>query len=243
MKRAKIADIFFSTQGEGIYAGEPQLFVRFYDCMWNCRFCDTSLNAYEKYTPIELYNQIKRFTPLEKAGEGIGKSSLAGFTQEYHSLCLTGGEPLLYKDFLKQFLRLVKYDGKTTYLETNGILAEALAELIDDIDIVAMDLKLPSSTGMRDYWKEHSKFLKVALRRNLFIKMVICLDTSRDDVDQAIRLITRAKASNIPVVLQPNFFELSKDLLARTREIEKYCSRQLKHVEVIPQLHKITRIK
>jgi 7-carboxy-7-deazaguanine synthase len=225
VSKAKVEDIFFSTQGEGIYAGCPQVFVRFYDCKWNCRFCDTSLTAYEKYSPFKLYNQIKRFT------------------QEYHSLCLTGGEPLLYKDFLKQFLRLIKYDGIPTYLETNGILADELSEIIDDIDIVAMDIKLPSSTGMGSYWKEHKRFLKAAAKKEVFVKMVICSDTELEDIDKAVHLIIKAGAKDIPVVLQPNSFELNKELLAYTRELEKYCLRHLSRVKVIPQLHKITRVK
>lgn len=224
MSRAKISDIFYSIQGEGLYAGEPQVFVRFYDCIWNCRFCDTALNAYEKYTPLELYNQIKRFT------------------QKFHSLCLTGGEPLLYKDFLKQLLRLVKYDGRRTFLETNGILADELKELIDDIDIISMDLKLPSSTGMRDFWKEHARFLKIALKKEVFIKIVFCDDTTRDDIDEAVKLVRKID-KHVPVILQPNSLELSKELLARTREAERYCKKYLMRVEVIPQLHRIAGVK
>lgn len=223
--KAKVADIFFSFQGEGIYAGRPQAFVRFYGCICNCRFCDTPLTVYNKYTPLELYRQIKRFT------------------QPYHSLCITGGEPLLQKDFLKEFLKLIKYDGITTYLETNGILADALDELIEEIDIVAMDFKLPSSTGMSKYWPEHRKFLKIASKKEVFIKMVICSTTERKDIDQALRLLLKARAKSLPVVLQPNFFELSRELLAKMRRLQKYCSRHLDRVELIPQLHKMTGVK
>lgn len=223
--KAKIADIFFSVQGEGIYAGRPQVFVRFYGCICNCRFCDTPLTTYDKYTPLELYHQIKRFT------------------QAYHSLCVTGGEPLLQKDFLKAFLKLIKYDGITTYLETNGILADALAELIEEIDIVAMDFKLPSSTGMSEYWLEHQRFLKIASKKEVFIKMVICSTTERKDIDQALRLLSKARAKGLTVVLQPNFFELSRELLAKARSWQKYCSRYLDCVEVIPQLHKMTGVR
>lgn len=222
MNKAKIADIFFSIQGEGIYAGSPQVFVRFYGCKQSCRFCDTRLTAFDKYTPLELYHQIKRFR------------------RPYHSLCLTGGEPLLQKDFLKEFLKLIKYDGTTTYLETNGILADNLSELIKDIDIIAMDFKLPSSTGMAERWREHQKFLKIALRKEVFVKMVICSGTERRDIDKAINLILKLQAKKIPVILQPNFFELSRELLARTRLLEKHCLRRLPCVKVIPQLHKIT---
>jgi 7-carboxy-7-deazaguanine synthase len=219
--KAKISDVFFSVQGEGIYAGSPQVFVRFYGCMCSCRFCDTPLTAYEKYNPLELYRKIK------------------GFTRRYHSLCLTGGEPLLQKDFLKQFLRLIKYDGIITYLETNGILAEELGELITDIDIIAMDFKLPSSTAMGEYWKQHRKFLKVALQKEVFIKLVICSQTDQRDLDRAIALILKLRARRIPLVLQPNFFELSRQLLAKMQVFKRYCSGYLPCVQVIPQLHKI----
>ncbi len=222
MSKAKVADIFFSVQGEGIYAGSPQVFVRFYGCMCNCRFCDTHLTAYEKYTPLELYRSIKRFT------------------QDYHSLCLTGGEPLLQKDCLKGLLRLIKYDGITTYLETNGILVKEISELIDDIDIIAMDFKLPSSTGMVAYWPEHMRFLKVALKKDVFVKMVICSSTDPKDIDKAVSLILKAGAKKTPLILQPNFFELSRDLLAKTRELQKRCLRYLECVRVIPQLHKMS---
>lgn len=225
MNKAKVADIFYSIQGEGIYAGSPQVFVRFYGCTLGCRFCDTPLSAYDKYTPLGLYRQIKRFS------------------SPYHSLCLTGGEPLLHKDFLKQLLKLVKYDAITTYLETNGILAEEFSELIDDIDIVAMDVKLPSSTGTQAYWPEHRRFLELALRKEVFIKMVICLATTLEDLDEAISLLLSLGAGQTCVVLQPNFFELSKELLAKTSEWAQYCSRHLFCVKVIPQLHRIIGVK
>jgi organic radical activating enzyme len=229
MHKAKVADIFFSIQGEGIYAAKEQLFIRFYDCTYNCRFCDTRLTSYDKYTPLELYNLIKRVAPL--------------FQQSYHSLCLTGGEPLLEKDFLKKFLKLIKYDGITTYLETNGILADALNELIDEIDIIAMDFKLPSSTAMKPFWLEHSRFLKIALRKKVFIKIVICAATKKEDLTAAIDLILNLRAEKTPLVLQPNFFELSKELLANIRLLKRYCSQYLDCVQVIPQLHKFTGVK
>ncbi|NQT00172.1 MAG: 7-carboxy-7-deazaguanine synthase QueE, partial [Candidatus Omnitrophica bacterium] len=147
------------------------------------------------------------------------------------------------KDFLKEFLHLVKYDGITTYLETNGILADALAEVIKDIDIIAMDLKLPSSTGMEHFWPEHRKFLKVALKKQVFVKVVICSRTEREDLDEVISLMLKLRAKKIPVILQPNFFDLSREFLARTNKLAKYCARKLDHVKVIPQLHKITGVK
>ena len=40
MKRY-LSEIFSSIQGEGPYAGERHLFVRFSECHRDCIFCDT----------------------------------------------------------------------------------------------------------------------------------------------------------------------------------------------------------
>ena len=225
MIKAKVSDIFYSVQGEGIYSGSPQVFVRFYGCRLNCAFCDTRLNAFDKYTPLGLWRRLK------------------AYTQDYHSLCLTGGEPLLEKKFLKQFLPLAKYDGKIIYLETNGIEVAALKELIEQIDIIAMDIKLPSSTRMRPFWQEHRRFLRAALGKEVFVKMVVCLRTTREDIAQAVKLLVEAGAKDIPLILQPNYFELNKELQAKLRALRYYCLRSLKQVRVVPQLHRLMGVK
>ena len=84
--------------------------------------------------------------------------------------------------------------------------------------------------------------MKVALKKEVFVKMVLCVDTTRDDVDEAVMLVKKINKS-IPVVLQPNSLELSKELLAKVRKLKKHCSAHLKRVEVIPQLHRITGVK
>lgn len=138
--KGKISEIFESIQGEGIYAGERQIFVRFFGCNLSCKFCDTPLSQYSEYEPQGLISEL-RF-----------------YQGNYHSVSFTGGEPLLQKDFLKEVLILLKQEGFRNYLETNGALPEALNEVIEHVDIVAMDFKLPSSTGAGDFWQAHRDF-------------------------------------------------------------------------------------
>ena len=42
MNTAFIKEIFYSIQGEGLYAGTAQHFIRFCDCNLNCSYCDTN---------------------------------------------------------------------------------------------------------------------------------------------------------------------------------------------------------
>ena len=63
-----------------------------------------------------------------------------------------------------------------SYLETNGTLPGELLKIIELIDIIAMDFKLPSSTGGKAYWHEHQEFLKLAMKSKVFWKRVNDLD-------------------------------------------------------------------
>ena len=157
--KGRIAEVFDSIQGEGLYLGEKQIFVRFYGCNIECKFCDTKLSSFMEYEPEELFRELKLHQ------------------DKYHSVSFTGGEPLLQKDFLKELMKLTRKEKHKNYLETNGILHEALKEVIDYVDIVAMDLKLPSSTGLSDFWEEHRLFLKIAAQREVFLKTVVCSRT------------------------------------------------------------------
>lgn len=57
-------------------------------------------------------------------------------------VCITGGEPLLQND-LENFIREIRKLGYLIKLDTNGVLPNKLASLIDQglIDYVAMDIK------------------------------------------------------------------------------------------------------
>jgi organic radical activating enzyme len=222
--KARISEIFESAQGEGLYLGERQLFIRFFGCNLSCGFCDTKLKRFMEYEPQELLEEIKLY------GNGAG------------SIAFTGGEPLLQKDFLKEVLILTRKEGYKNYLETNGTLPGELEELIDFVDVVAMDIKLPSSAGMGNLWMLHRKFLKVASKKEVFIKAVICQSTKEMDLKDALDLIREVNLSAV-LVLQPNSYE---DLEALTKKCEKFkelCRKGSVTACIIPQMHKIVGIK
>ncbi len=226
--KAKIVEVFCSIQGEGKYVGIKQVFVRFYGCSLQCCWCDTPQghqgDVFKEYTLKELVDNVN----------SIKKGT--------HSISLTGGEPLEQKNFLKDFLPIIKTPEQKIYLETNGILDEALREVLEYVDIVAMDMKLPSATRQRPYWKEHESFLRIAGHKDVFIKVVVARQTSAEEVVAAAKLASRINRG-IVLVLQPNFFDLEHDILATCLKMQDLCSDFLHDVRVVPQLHKLIGVK
>lgn len=177
--KALIKEIFQSIQGEGLYTGVNQLFIRFSRCNLNCSYCDTDFKT-----------NLKEYTPQE----------LAEITAEYkniHSVSLTGGEPLMETDFLKEFLPLCTHK---IYLETNGVLYENLKQLLNFIDIISMDIKLPSCTKNRDLFYEHEEFIKAAEGKELFAKIVFGSGILESEIKKCAEL---GRKYSIPLVLQP----------------------------------------
>ena len=217
----RISEVFDSIQGEGLYLGEKQIFVRFFGCNLNCHFCDTKLNRFSEYAPEELLEEIKLYNK-----------------DNYHSISFTGGEPLLHIDFLKEVLPVTSYEGHKNYLETNGTLPGELQEVIDYVDIVAMDIKLPSSSRMGHLWGLHKRFLKIASQKEVFIKIVVCQSSHEDDLKQAIKLIHEVKSCPV-VVLQPNSYERQQHLQEKLKDFKSICRRAGVTACVIRQMHKI----
>lgn len=222
--KGKITEVFDSVQGEGVYLGERQLFVRFFGCNLKCGFCDTPASYYKEYEPLELFDELKRYN------------------NGFHSISFTGGEPLLQKDFLKEILQLTGKIGYRSYLETNGTLPEELEEVIDYIDIVAMDVKLPSSTGQKSFWEAHSRFLEIASKKEVVLKIVICKSTEEGDFKEAVDLIKRNNKYAV-LVLQPNCFDYDDSMDNKLREFKSICIKEGLVACVIPQMHKKAGIR
>ena len=213
----KVSEVFKSIQGEGLYQGVDQVFVRFFGCNLGCSFCDTKLDSYEKKTVPRLLDEIDSFG-------------------DCHSLSITGGEPLLQIEFLKDLLELMKKRKQKVYLETNGTLPENLEKVIDYVDIIAMDFKLPSSTGLESFWDRHQEFLGIAQGRKTFIKAVINTTTRVEDIYKAIEII-KGVAKKTTLVLQPqNPLEIM--VKAKLEGFQQLCQEEGLEVKIIPQMHK-----
>ncbi len=218
--KGKIAEIFESIQGEGIYFGEKQLFVRFFGCNLKCGYCDTLLKYFIEYDPDELFLEMQKYG------------------NNFSTISFTGGEPLLQKDFLRSIMRLTSKYNYKNYLDTNGTMFDALAEVIDYADIVSMDIKLPSSTGGKSFFDEHKKFLEIASKKEVLVKIVVCGTTLESELREAANLI-KEKNKYAILVLQPNSLEVKDSLADKLIQFKQICLDEGIITCVIPQMHKI----
>ena len=236
--RGKIQEVFSSLQGEGIYWGKRQIFVRFFGCNMRCVYCDEPETLYPddataSYVHETVDQLLEQVIQLERT-EG-----------PHHSISMTGGEPLGHAAFLLALTPRLKEKGFRLYLETNGTLPEKLKQLISWIDIIAMDIKPPSSTGDRPFWEAHRRFLEIGQQRDLFVKMVITSKTLREEVEQAILLIAEVNPA-IPLVLQPvTPFGPVTETVSQEKLFEflAVANQHLLDVRILGQLHKVVGIK
>ena len=232
--QTEISEIFSSLQGEGPYLGVKQVFVRFGRCNMHCTYCDElEKMKQENFTVLSLSQVLHEIGRFEKE------------KGPHHSISLTGGEPLFYTAFLENFLPKLKEKHYGTYLETNGTMPGELDRVMRFCDIIAMDMKPASSTGDRSFEKEHEEFLKIAARKEVFVKVVITPETKLEEFERCVGIVEAVDPS-IPFILQPvtdpfgiNTAALKLIETSLMGAAEKY----LFDVRMIPQMHKVWGVR
>lgn len=249
IQMAAVVEVFSAIQGEGLNVGTRQLFVRLGGCDLRCRYCD-SAHTWQAQSTCQI-----EVTPGQRDFEvhpnPVDVATLVAWVarQNVHnlhdSLSLTGGEPLLHADFLAVFLnRLRQISPLPIYLETGGHHPKALKLLLPYLDMIGMDIKLPSVSG-ETHWEAHEAFLSLCDQSSatVFCKLIVSHETAEADLDQAAALVARVNP-NIAVFLQP-VTPLSEKgqpvppTPAQVLDWQTKFKQQLTSVRVIPQTHKM----
>jgi 7-carboxy-7-deazaguanine synthase len=123
-----VNEIFYSIQGESLFAGLPCIFVRLTGCNLRCTYCDTTY-AWDQGEPMGIEEVISKI------------ETFPGSLVE-----VTGGEPLLQAATNALTAQLFAL-GYEVLMETNGSLP---IDAIDTRCVKIMDLKCPSS-GQSEY--------------------------------------------------------------------------------------------
>jgi len=149
MEKIKLAELFYSIQGEGRYMGVPSVFMRTFGCNFKCAGfgmpqgeqsieADTvaqKINLYQTYEELPLvstgcdsyaswhpaFKHLSPFYSPDEIAENIMKILPYGKWEDEH-LVITGGEPLLkWQNIYPELLNHPKMQNlKEITFETNG---------------------------------------------------------------------------------------------------------------------------
>lgn len=237
-----LSEIFSSVQGEGPLLGCRQIFIRVHGCNLDCAYCDTLSGETPAYCRVETEpggNDFKQL-PNPMQAEDIASAAAELGLRWHDSVSLTGGEPLLYPDLIKELVPLLNGTRRGIYLETNGTLPDNLAQVIDLIDTIAMDFKLPSVTGESEFWDQHRNFLRIAKIKRTFVKVVVGENTTFTEIDIAAEII-KNNSPDATLIIQPVSGSTNiKPVTANyALELQQHALRILNDVRIIPQMHKV----
>lgn len=240
MAAGYLSEIFLSFQGEGSEAGRRQLFVRLGGCHLRCRYCDTP-DALERVPSYQVFGPDSvRALPNPASVESVVGELVQLLEHEpaVDGTAITGGEPLLQPDFVVELLAAPGIP-RPRMLETSGTMPEALRTVLPQVDLVSMDIKLPSNSGERGFWDQHARFLAIAGDK-AYVKVLVDAGTDVAEVARAAELVhDRAAVFLQPITGSNGRVDVDADRLRRFFAAARQHSRD---VRVLPQTHKMLRI-
>lgn len=256
--RGHLSEIFASVQGEGPLVGQRQVFVRTAGCTATCSWCDTLASKVQTRRCVVRGDETRVLANPVGTDEVLREvDALARRRSPLRTVSVTGGEPLEQPQFVAALARGLRRSGMRVYLETNGLHARALEAVVADIDVLAMDIKLPSAVG-GEVWEDHRRFLNVLAdspfcptggtraRKTVFAKLVVDGVSGLREIEEAARLLARADR-RIPLVLQPESSVLlsqeASRVLALIDDAQRRALRLLDDVRVMPQCHRILGVR
>ncbi|WP_316568868.1 7-carboxy-7-deazaguanine synthase QueE [Neobacillus sp. YIM B06451] len=136
MSKIPVMEIFGPTiQGEGMVMGRKSMFVRTAGCDYKCSWCDSAFtwDGSEKerirmMAPMDVFQELK-----ELGGDN------------FDHVTITGGNPALIGEAMKQFIELLHQSNIEVGLETQGSKWQDWFYLVNDLTISPK----PPSSGMK----------------------------------------------------------------------------------------------
>jgi 7-carboxy-7-deazaguanine synthase len=216
----KIAEIFYSIQGEGTLAGVPSVFVRTSGCNLRCDWCDT---PYTSWKP-------------EGREIEIGEILSQVLAHKASHVVVTGGEPMIAEGIVELTERL-KESGLHITIETAGTVEKPVI-----CDLMSISPKLANSTpreregGRWAAQHDRLRYQPQVLRKLMSdydyqLKFVIARP---EDLAEIEVVIDETGADRGRVVLMPEGIDAAT-LQERARWLVEICKRE--NFRYGPRLH------
>jgi 7-carboxy-7-deazaguanine synthase len=181
----KIAELFYSLQGEGSLVGVPSVFIRTSGCNLRCAWCDTPYTSWQPEGADLTLNQIVDEVKAHPARHVV----------------VTGGEPMIAPEIIPLTERL-RGLGLHITIETAGTVFQPVA-----CDLMSISPKLANSMPNGRWAAQHDRLriqpevlLELMARYPYQLKFVI---EKPDDLDEVRVLIGALDADCGRVILMP----------------------------------------
>ncbi len=271
--RAPVMEVFASIQGEGLFVGEPQVFVRLRGCPLRCRWCDTPGSWPLAGTPRLRVTRAAAgraprgaaptlAAPPDLEADGASSFQIATWVSALdpgarRSVSVTGGEPLLWPELVRELKTFLA--PRRVHLETAAAHPRALARVLERVDHVSLDLKLPadldqpvdppgperepSPRDAREWSAVRREVLRLVDGRDACAKLVLAGGRPALLYEPLLDDLAR-HAARVPLVIQP--VTPQNGVAAPSRaELEDVVERALERglvVRVLPQVHRALRL-
>ena len=256
---APAMEVFSSFQGEGTYVGSPQVFFRLAGCPLRCAWCDTpgswelKSDATAKLRTSSGLKRERAWVSPAQAAEWINEADPTGRM----SVSVTGGEPLLWTEFLLELRPLL--GKRRLHLETAGAHPESLGRVLRDCDHVSADLKLPedmlapSAVGFTEAessprtgaeWREARRsVLSMISGRDACAKLVVSGDRDESAYEEILADHSEC-APDLTLFLQPvtPLANISAPDQATIERLRGRASAKGLQTAVLGQLHRAWRL-
>ncbi len=212
----KIAELFYSIQGEGSLVGVPSVFIRTSGCNLRCAWCDTPYTSWQPEGADLTLGQIVDEVKAHPARHVV----------------VTGGEPMIAPEIVPLTERLRELGWHIT-IETAGTVVQPVA-----CDLMSISPKLANSTPTGGWASQHDRLriqLEVLLelmgRYPYQLKFVI---ETPGDLDEVRALIGTLGADRSRVILMPEGTDRNR-LRERAVWLAEICKRE--GFRFSPRLH------
>jgi len=210
----RVAEIFFSIQGEGPTAGLPAVFIRLQGCSVGCRWCDT------KYS----------WDPA--AGHAVDVEGLMAQARSYpcRRVVITGGEPLESSLFCP-LVSALQNEQFEIEVETSGAVEPPVSSGREIQWNVSVKL---AASGVEEGRRINPAAIRRFLEYHAWWKFVVAGD---EDLAEALRLAERFSLPRARILLQPEALRRD-ELIERSPWVIEACKRH--GFRFSPRLHVMT---
>lgn len=224
-KEHLINSIYRATEGEGVFLGRPQVFVRYQGCSVGCLNCDSKDTwAFNAEMGIGLEEILERVH--SEGHNGLIKN-----------VSITGGDPL-HPSHVPHVLELVKaLKDRKYFVNIEAAGTRVVDEIFDLVDYVSFDYKTPSTnvkTPIKNIQRMNAQY------QNKFQLKAVVAD--RADFDAVLEvyknLAVTEKSLDFPWVMTPCFNTNEEFPLERFKNVLKWNEEIGGIFRVIGQQHK-----